>query len=62
MNLCIHNISLGLINSVPISFQVVPKSIPRKFGNIRKGKAMSPKKNIPRDLNRKILNSNRRRF
>lgn len=64
MNLCIHNISLGLIHSVPVSFQVIPKSIPRKFVNVRKGHAMSTphNKRAPRELNRRILNSNRRRF
>ena len=61
MNLCIHNISLGLIHSVPISFQVVDKSIPRKFSKVRQGRFTSPKQ-PPRNLNRKILNSNRRRF
>lgn len=62
MNLCIYNISLGLIKAVPISFQVIPKSIPRNFINVRKGHAMSNNKNIPRSMSRKILNSDRRRF
>ena len=62
MNLCIYNISLGLIHGVPVSFQVVPKSIPRKFGQIRKGKITTSKKDVPRHLQRKILNSNRRRY
>ena len=64
MNLCIHNISLGLINSVPVSFQTVPKTLPKKFGQVRKGRFMNTaqKQNAPRDLHHKILNSNRRRF
>lgn len=64
MNLCIHNISLGLINSVPVSFQTVPKTLPKKFGQVRKGRFINAaqKQNVPRGLHNKILNSNRRRF
>ena len=63
MNLCIYNISLGLIDAVPISFQFAPKTLSRKFGQIRKGQnVVETQKDIPRALNRKILNSNRRRF
>lgn len=60
MNLCIWNISLGLINKVPISIQAVPKTLPRQFSKKRKDNVMKPKKSIPR--NRKVINSKRRRY
>ena len=60
MNLCIYNISLGLINTVPISFQVVPKTIQNNFHNIRKSRFI-PEQPVYRKT-QKVLNSKRRRF
>lgn len=60
MNLCIWNISLGLIHNVPISVQAVPKTIPRQFGQSRKNDLMLPKKNAPRRT--KVIHSKRRRY
>ena len=62
MNLCIYNISLGLIHAVPISLQSVPKTIPRKFSGVRHDYKKSPEKPIPQRMHRKVLNSKRRRF
>lgn len=60
MNLCIFNISLGLINAVPISFQVVPKTLPRQFGQQRGYRTTLPQKQFIN--NRKVINSKRRRY
>lgn len=60
MNLCVWNISLGLINKVPVTIQAVPKTLPRQFGQQRKDNILKPKQSIPR--NKKIINSKRRRF
>lgn len=58
MNLCLYNIALGLINSVPISFQKVPKTLPKQFGQMRQ-QSMQPKRTVH---NRRIVNSKRRRY
>lgn len=60
MNLCIYNIALGLIKTVPISFQVIPKTMQKNFGTIRKSK-FTPEQPIFQS-NQKMLNSKRRRF
>lgn len=57
MNLCLYNIALGLIDSVPIGFQIVPKTFPKQFGQKRNNHEMKPK--TPR---KRISNSKRRRF
>ena len=59
MNLCVYNIALGLIDSVPISVQFVPKTFPKQFGQKHDKNEIRPKKYTPR---RKISNSKRRRF
>lgn len=59
MNLCLYNIALGLISSVPIGFQVVPKLLPKQFGQHHDSNDFAPKKQKPR---RRISNSKRRRF
>ena len=60
MNLCIYNISLGLINTVPVSFQVVPKTMQNSFRGIRKSRFI-PEQPVYRKT-QKVLNSKRRRF
>ena len=62
MNLCIYNISLGLVKSVPVSLQFVPQTKPKTFGQISRGKYQVPKQHSSPNVNRKILNSHRRRF
>ena len=59
MNLCLYNIALGLINSVPIGFQVVPKILPKQFGQKHDSNDFHPKNQKSR---RRISNSKRRRF
>lgn len=59
MNLCLYNITLGLISSAPIGFQVIPKLLPKQYGPKDKQLYCSPTTTKPR---RKISNSNRRRF
>lgn len=58
MNLCIYNIALGLINSVPISLQAVPKTIPKQFGK----KRQEPIQSVRHSHNKRIVNSKRRRY
>ena len=60
MNLCIYNISLGLIKTVPISFQTIPKTMQKNFGTVRKSRFMPEQ--LAFRKNQKMLNSNRRRF
>lgn len=60
MNLCIYNIALGLIKSVPLSFQTIPSTMKKQFGTIRKTRFMPEQ--VPYKKNRKMLNSKRRRF
>lgn len=68
MNLCIYNISLGLINAIPISLQAVPKTLPKKYNRIRETEIMRPKKELPKhneytkQVRKKILHGRRRRF
>ena len=66
MNLCIYNVSLGLVNHIPISLQAVPKTMPRKYNHIRNTQIMTPKKELPKNGEHtkqiKILNSHRRRL
>lgn len=59
MNLCIYNIALGLINSVPISFQAVPKTLPKQFGQKKDSNLMQPQRRMQ---NKRIVNSKRRRY
>ena len=59
MNLCLYNIALGLIDGVPIAFQVVPKTLPKQFGQKHDVNDFQPKNKKPR---RRISNSKRRRF
>lgn len=59
MNLCIYNIALGLINGVPMSFQAVPKTIPKQFGQKRNQDIIQPKRHI---YNKRVVNSKRRRY
>lgn len=68
MNLCIYNISLGLVCSIPIDLKAVPKTIPRTYKGVRSVEIMKSKKELPRhgeytkQVNRRFLNSNRRRL
>lgn len=68
MNLCIYNISLGLINAIPISLQAVPKTLPKKYNRVRGTEIMRPKKELPKhneytkQVRKKILHGRRRRF
>ena len=68
MNLCIYNVSLGLVNSIPISLQAVPKTMPRNYNHIRNTQIMRPKRELPKhneytkQVNKRILNSKRRRL
>lgn len=68
MNLCIYNISLGLINAIPISLQAVPKTLPKQYNRVRSTEIMRPKKELPKhneytkQVRKKILHGRRRRF
>ena len=66
MNLCIYNVSLGLVNHIPISLQAIPKTMPRKYNHIRSTQIMTPKRELPKNGEHtkqvKILNSHRRRL
>lgn len=59
MNLCIYNIALGLINGVPMSFQAVPKTIPKQFGQKHSQNIIQPKIHTH---NKRVVNSKRRRY
>lgn len=59
MNLCLYNIALGLIDAVPIAFQIVPKTLPKQFGQKQDKYDIQPK---ARTTRRRIVNSKRRRF
>lgn len=59
MNLCIYNIALGLINGVPMSFQAVPKTIPKQFGQKHNQNIIQPKIHTH---NKRVVNSKRRRY
>lgn len=59
MNLCLYNIALGLIDSVPIGFQIVPKTLPKQFGQKKNEKEITPKN---KTIRKRIVNSRRRRF
>ena len=59
MNLCLYNIALGLISAVPIAFQIVPKTLPKQFGQKQDRYDIQLKAKTTR---RRIVNSKRRRF
>lgn len=63
MNLCIYNIALGLIDKVPVAFQVVPKTLPNNFKKEKKD-SLSVVSSISqqRKSHKKITNSKRRRY
>ena len=62
MNLCLYNIALGLINHVPIGFEIVPKMIDKQFGQKREDKTIINQPSRLRRPNRRVVNSKRRRF
>ena len=62
MNLCLYNIALGLINHVPIGFDIVPKMIDKQFGQKLEDKTIINQPSRLRRPNRRVVNSKRRRF
>ena len=58
MNLCIHNMALGLNFKPPIIIQKVPKAINKKFGDKRCQKTNQR----PRQYKKKVMNNPRRRL
>ena len=65
MNLCLYNIVLGLMDSVPIGIEIVPKTLPRQFGQKNEDKTIikqPTRRGRRRRPNRRVVNSKRRRY
>ena len=65
MNLCLYNIVLGLMDSVPVAIGIVPKTLPRQFGQKSEDKTVinqPTRRGRKRRPNRRVVNSKRRRY